>query len=193
MPSSQQYPAGVPGAPPGGATTPSSAAKSTDLTTATRSMRRQRRGKGRRTSAGGGAWASGAALRAAVEARVRGASGGAGARRGALRAALQLAGAPLAARPEPCRGTAREWAAHRQDDLGCSGKPHYAFRACEAQLLPPRRRPAGRRRPRAPMACSGTVPPAAPAESWQMAPLADEKLSWTGARSAHVVHQHSVT
>ena len=34
--SSQQYPAGVPGAPPGGATTPSSAAKSTDLTTATR-------------------------------------------------------------------------------------------------------------------------------------------------------------
>ena len=51
MPSSQQYPAGVPGAPPGGATTPSSAAKSTDLTTATRSMRRQRRGKGRRTSA----------------------------------------------------------------------------------------------------------------------------------------------
>ena len=43
--SSQQYPAGVPGAPPGGATTPSSAAKSTDLTAATRSMRRQRRGK----------------------------------------------------------------------------------------------------------------------------------------------------
>ena len=52
MPSSQQYPAGVPGAPPGGATTPSSAAKSTDLTAATRSMRRQRRGKVRRTSAG---------------------------------------------------------------------------------------------------------------------------------------------
>ena len=43
--SSQQHPAGVPGAPPGGATTPSSAAKSTDLTTATWSMRRQQRGK----------------------------------------------------------------------------------------------------------------------------------------------------
>ena len=43
--SSQQHLAGVPGAPPGGATTPSSAAKSTDLTAATRSMRRQRRGK----------------------------------------------------------------------------------------------------------------------------------------------------
>ena len=45
MSSSQQYPAGVPGAPPGGATTLSSAAKSTDLTAATRSMRRQQRGK----------------------------------------------------------------------------------------------------------------------------------------------------
>ena len=44
--SSQQYPAGVPGAPPGGATTPSSAAKSTDLTAATRSMRRQQKRKG---------------------------------------------------------------------------------------------------------------------------------------------------
>jgi len=43
--SSQQHPAGVPGAPPGGATTPSSAAKSTDLTAATRSMRDSRRGK----------------------------------------------------------------------------------------------------------------------------------------------------
>ena len=43
--SSQQYPDGVPGAPPGGATTPSPAAKSTDLTAATRSMRRQQRGK----------------------------------------------------------------------------------------------------------------------------------------------------
>ena len=35
--SRQQHPAGVPGAPPGGATTPSSVAKSTDLTVATRS------------------------------------------------------------------------------------------------------------------------------------------------------------
>ena len=43
--SSQQYPAGVPGAPPGGATTLSSAAKSTDLTVATRSMRRQQKRK----------------------------------------------------------------------------------------------------------------------------------------------------
>jgi len=47
MSSSQQYPAGVPGAPPGGATTLSSVAKSTDLTAATRSMRRQQKRKGK--------------------------------------------------------------------------------------------------------------------------------------------------
>ena len=58
--SSQQHPAGVPGAPPGGATTPSSAAKSTDLTVATRSMRRQQKRKGK-THLGGHVLHGGAA------------------------------------------------------------------------------------------------------------------------------------